>query len=375
MEIDHVLTEIVNKGKGKSFYSFSNADGKRWLMAARNMRTAMSLYQPSGVKGRLMKSLFPYLYRLDAVCKVVHAERRNYVLHEKLEKLLCRVFDTDEIEFSIFCGTPCIHQKITMQVSKGDRILGYCKFSDNEEIISIFGREKDTLDYLWKQGVETVPRCLYCGKMGNGIGLFVQATTKSIHSDTDHLWGEREEDFLKKLHDRTKCRLPFEQTDFYQDICFLQDNLGVFTDFETVSIHQGVEQVMNRLQGQEVEFSFLHADFTPWNMYVERGKLFVFDLEYAKRSYPPYLDYFHFLTQTAIFERHLSVDEIWRLYQQGKQDISTLFKDVDFAYLCYLLGVISHYLKRENGRFDGDMLENMKLRMELITCICNAGKS
>lgn len=35
-----------------------------------------------------------------------------------------------------------------------------------------------------------------------------------------------------------------------------------------------------------VEYGVYHADFTPWNMSVEEGQLFVFDWEYASLTYP-----------------------------------------------------------------------------------------
>lgn len=368
LSLSQLFTESHN---GHTFYSFSNANGKQWLMPAHNMRTAMNLYQPSGVKGKLMKALFPYLHRTSVVNRVVHAERKNYILHKVLEDLLCKLFETNKMEFSIFCGTPCVHQKITMQISKGKRIFGYCKFSDNEEIINIFQKEKETLNYLWQQGVKTVPKCLYCGNTENNIGLFVQTTTKSIHSITDHEWNTREEDFLKELYDKTKQKLPFKQTDFYQDIRFLDEHTIWFTDIYRTEIQKGISKVMSYFSNNEVKYSFYHGDFTPWNMYIEKGKLFVFDLEYAKYSYPPYLDYFHFFTQTSIFEKHLNADEIWNLYQKEKNKITHLFQDTDFAYLSYLLSIITHYTRRENSSFTGDVLQCIKLWGNLIRHINN----
>lgn len=373
-QTDKILSFILKENEGNTFYSFSNADGKQWLMPVRNMQTAMNLYQPSGIKGRLMKSLFPCLYRISAVSNAVHAERKNHTLSPALRELLCKLFVTNEIEISIFCGTPCIHQKITIQISKEKEILGYCKFSDNEEVISIFQKEKETLDYLWLKGIKTVPRCLYCETIGNNIGLFVQTTEKSIYSTTDHKWNTREEDFLKELYDKTKLKLPFEQTDFYQDICFLNEHIAWLADFDTTEIQKGISRVMNRFSNNEVNYSFYHGDFTPWNMYVEQGKLFVFDLEYAKRTYPPYLDYFHFFTQTAIFEKHLDAYGIWNLYQQEKKMVSTLFLNTDLAYLCYLLSIVAHYISREKAVFRGDVQRNMRIWLNLISYVCKAEK-
>ena len=328
----------------------------------------MNLYQPSEIRGKGMKALFPYLHWADIVNKAVGAEKEQYELMPELNGLLCQLFSSNNVEFSIFCGTPCVHQKITMQISKGTHILGYAKFSDNNEIKHIFQREKETLDYLGRKEVKSVPQCLYNGEWRNGITIFVQTTTKTRHSSTDHRWGARETAFIKELHEKTKLHIPFEKTDYYQDLCLLCEEVNNLQGFETGPIINGVSNVLNSYTNKEVNFSFYHADFTPWNIYVEKGSLYAFDFEYAKRSYPPFLDYFHFFTQTAIFERHLEADGIWKLFQQHKNDIKELLdgNQMDFAYLCYLLVIVAHYIKRENGVYSSSMIKYFKLWINLI---------
>lgn len=368
MNIEYLLSSILKQGGGNTFYTFSNADGKRWIMPAKHMQTAMNLYQPSEIRGKGMKALFPYLHWADIVNKAVGAEKEQYELMPELNGLLCQLFSSNNVEFSIFCGTPCVHQKITMQISKGTHILGYAKFSDNNEIKHIFQREKETLDYLGRKEVKSVPQCLYNGEWRNGITIFVQTTTKTRHSSTDHRWGARETAFIKELHEKTKLHIPFEKTDYYQDLCLLCEEVNNLQGFETGPIINGVSNVLNSYTNKEVNFSFYHADFTPWNIYVEKGSLYAFDFEYAKRSYPPFWDYFHFFTQTAIFERHLEADGIWKLFQQHKNDIKELLdgNQMDFAYLCYLLVIVAHYIKRENGVYSSSMIKYFKLWINLI---------
>lgn len=38
-----------------------NADGKRWVMPVGNLRTALCLYQPGAMKGKLLKALLPVI--------------------------------------------------------------------------------------------------------------------------------------------------------------------------------------------------------------------------------------------------------------------------------------------------------------------------
>lgn len=374
MDISHLLFSLLKDGEGRTFYTFSNADGKQWMMPAKNMRTAMNLYQPSGIKGKAMKALFPALHGIGLVQRTVHATKSNLALSSDLTEALCRWFDVNDLEFALFCGTPCVHQKLTMQISQGEHILGYAKFTDSEEIGGIFEREKGILDYLWQRGIKTVPQCLYGGEWKKDIRLFVQTTTKTRKSTTDHCWNERESAFIKELHEKTVQHLSFEETEYYQDICFLCEEVNNLQEIDTKPIKDGVNQVLNAYAGLKVDFSFYHADFTPWNIYVEQGRLYAFDFEYAKRTYPPYLDYFHFFTQTAIFEKHLDAEGIWNLFQEEKKQTQRFFNRPDFAYLCYLLGIIAHYVKRENGVFTGDVERNMKIWMELINRTLNDNK-
>ena len=147
MLIDEILTD-----RGDSFYHISNTGGKVWLMPEKNMRVAMNLYRPSGIKGKLLKAFFPLVHPVGFVQEVVNVEKKKCALRSELYDLLCKLFRNSDLEFSVFCGTPCVHQKITIQLSVGKKILGYCKVSDSEEIASLFIEESKVLEQLKNQG-------------------------------------------------------------------------------------------------------------------------------------------------------------------------------------------------------------------------------
>ena len=112
------LDKILDLTGGEKFYRFGNSDGKYWIMPARDMRTAMNLYQPSGIKGKMVKALLPMLHGISPVRKAIHATTLHCSLGKELHALLCNMFGT-EVEFSVFEGTPSVHRKITMQLSSG----------------------------------------------------------------------------------------------------------------------------------------------------------------------------------------------------------------------------------------------------------------
>jgi hypothetical protein len=86
------LDNILDFTGGKRFYRFGNADGKYWIVPARGMRTALNLYQPSGIKGKMVKALLPCLHWIAPVRKAIKAQRLQCRLNSELHSLLCRVF-------------------------------------------------------------------------------------------------------------------------------------------------------------------------------------------------------------------------------------------------------------------------------------------
>ena len=302
-----------------------------------------------------------------ATYQAENAERLRLALGEELRVLLEKIFGQQGLEFAIFGGTPCVHQKITMQISRGARILGYVKVTESKEIYGIFEHEKKILDTLHGQGMGQVPACLYCGTMKIGLHLFVQSTAKTQQSEVVHAWSEKHEQFLNDLAMHTRQKVQFEDSDFYSDLNALEERLSLLGNPEVLC--KDIQEVKDRYAGREVEFSAFQADFTPWNMFVEKERLFVFDWEYARMTYPSRLDYFHFLIQTAVFEEHLTAEKIAERYASLRSTLVPIWENPDFALQCYLLSIMSIYVQREPDVRDNGVIERMQLWLELLNIL------
>lgn len=346
MNINEVFGIFLKNKRGRPFVDFSNADGKRWLMPVRNMSTGMKLYQPSGAKGKLVKWGLPWLYWTPGILHFLHAKQYSLSFRAEFLDLIRQIFDLEDFEFAVFCGTPGVHQKITIQISCGSKIFGYLKITDNKNLLEVFMHEREILSTLHNRGVDNVPKCLYCGTLSNGLHVFAQTTVKTRHSKVLHYWSSLHVQFLEALKERTSQQIQFEESDFYRDLMGLRSNGLVIK--ETI-LNDAIESVLAHYAGEKVQFCAFHADFTPWNMFVESGQLFVFDWEYARLTYPPRLDFFHFWLQTSIFEKHLSVEQVVADYRYIRQQYANDFSDIYFSLKCYLLVVIALYVEREKG--------------------------
>ena len=346
----NILNNILDFTGGERFYRFGNADGKYWVVPARGMRTALNLYQPSGIKGKLVKALLPCLHWLAPVRKAIKAQSVNCRLNSELHGLLCKVFGVQDIEFAVFEGTPSVHKKITMQLSQGNRILGYCKLSESCDIKALFEKEASVLEWLAGKGVTSIPKALHCGTLKNGTHVFVQSTEKTASSKVIHAWGTLQEEFLTQLQEKTKAVLPFEESDYFNAITQLEQHLDWLPqNIDRDTIVKAIADVKKKFCGKEVEFCACHGDFTPWNMFANNGELFVFDFEYAAMTYPAGIDCYHFFTQTAVFEKHWGADEI--IAYIGCDTGRWVDRQL---YVMYLLDIISRFTMRERCKVTGD---------------------
>lgn len=364
--VDNIILSLLKKGQGGTYYSFSNADGKQWIMPRRNMKTAMNLYQPSGRNGVMFKRCFPLFNSVIPIFYKLGIKIHQYDLCDELKQLLEVLFKAKNIEFALFCGTPSVHQKITMQISIGKRILGYCKFTTKSEIKNIFDHERTILDLLQEKNIRNVPQVLYSGIFKENIDIFVQTTIKTNDSKITHRLDTPHWKFLSTLYEKTAYKTTYIETDLFRILKNYQLIIGYLPKNDRFSIQNAIKKINDIYNEQKVVFCFYHGDFTPWNMFQNNDELFVFDWEYAQTSMPPYMDAFHFFTQTALFEQNLSSDTIFSQYVKLRD---TKFKDVintDIVYLSYLLCIIYQYWNREQGILRGSVKRCYNIWVDII---------
>ena len=63
--------------------------------------------------------------------------------------------------------------------------------------------------------------------------------------------------FLEELHEKTKQHIPFEETEYYRDLCLLCEEMNNLPGFETRPIVEGVSKVLNFYVHREVVFFFI----------------------------------------------------------------------------------------------------------------------
>lgn len=324
------------------YWRIANRDGKVWLMPRRNTQVALNLYQPSGGKGKVLKALLPFCSLLPACCSPFPLQ--DWVVDDAMQDVLKRLFPGKNLEWALFEGTPSVHQKQVLQVFCGREILAYCKVSDKDAIKSLFVQEAELLQDLHAKGICSIPRCLYVGVIGNdGRQMLVLSTEKTMQSRTPHVWDEKHQVFVDELQTKTSQMASYETCDLAKAIQLLRERSAALPScVDKSELERACQYAENRCQGKILKCSVVHGDFTPWNMLEEKGRLFVFDWEYAFRCCPVGMDRYHFFTQTAFFERHWSAEELMSFCQTP----DGAWIDTE-QLIYYLLLILSRFVGRE----------------------------
>ena len=362
------------------YLKIENSDGKVWLLPNERLRTGLCLYQPSSIKGIMLKRTLPVFSKFiwlgrPFFARVGISRTSDFISREIYGYLNTMFYEHKEVLFAVFLGTPSVHQKVTIQIYCGNNILGYCKITKNKDIFSIFQHENKVLDYLKNKGINNIPSCMACEQICDGLYSFVQTTKKTIKSIVTHRLSCKELEFVEILKNRTSTQRSYDTTDYCKSISYLKTHLTKMekNGYEIEMLEKSICVIERYCIGAIHEYSFCHRDFTPWNMFYDDGELFVFDFEYARYQYPPYLDLIHYFLQTSIFEKKLGVREIYSNYATACQNgiLKGCFENYKLSLLMYLLDIISLYLERENDYFCGDVKHNMDIWVSLCETIQN----
>lgn len=340
------------------YFSIANSDAKRWIFPVRNLRTALCLYQPGGIKGKLVKALLPLVWRSSLAGRLLHLERcgRPY---PQWDEDIREAFALDgSFECAVFEGTPSVHKKATLQIFKGKKILGYVKVSDNPDVCRLFLRERRILDTLHASGIDDVPRILAVKSLPDGTGMLAQTTTKTGRSGTPHEWGPLMEQFIARLEDATGVEALFEQTELFADMQAAVDDGRVVKDLLPERYKACFASACRRFEGRTLACCLTHNDFTPWNMYIQDGRLEVFDWEYASFCNPRGMDRCHFLVQSAFFEKKWTPDRVW-------DEIIAVDAEKD-CFRLYLLSIMVRYLRRDPDSADSEEMARWGQLLEML---------
>ena len=370
MEIKRLINRIFRFSGRVQFWIIYNTVGQNWILPQKRTKRFLALYQPSSTKGKIVANLLPYLRYTPFLASKINAKSILVELNSSFKKAICQSFGITDFEYGVFCGSPGRHQKITIMINQGKKCLGYCKVTDNPEVFAIFQKESADLLYLKSKGIGCIPEILFVNEIKDlpGVFLLVQTTKREGVIRKAAINDSCVFDFVARMHNLTKSKMSYAKSDFAHSVHVLRRYIDLFKTEEQHAIFHAISEVEKELTIPSY-YSAYHGDFTPWNCYIVDKELFVFDFEYFQRYTIPYLDYFHFFTQSCIYNKYMETDSIFEEYLNNRDLILAKIGDADFYYTCYLLNVMAFYLERDKGFLNERIESCFKIWVKLIKLI------
>lgn len=318
-------------------YSIGDSRGRKWAFPRESLTQGLAVYQPSGIRGHVLRMglaasprfILPMILDECTLDDLIGSEVATYLRWR---------FGEPKCFFSVFMGTPSPHQKATVQVYTHDRIVAYCKVAASPAIGGLFKEESDLLDYMHECGLACIPRSLGVEQVADSY-VFVQDTLKKFGARVPHRLGKAHFEFADLLAIRTEVAMSYEETDFFRILTRGEAESSALPAELREVYECALRSTAEGFSGR-ASFCVAHRDFAPWNTCLGPEGLFVFDFEYAARSYPARIDLHNFVISVGM---HKYQWEGPRLYHEHRRVFGDRHRDLLIACL---VDNIAQYLLR-----------------------------
>lgn len=346
---DFIEKIFLKDNHGRDFIVFCHSD-KTWFLPCDNIEPALEMYQPSTIKGKIIKSCIKLFHNNEMLLEKIFCQKQKLLINYDVLQYLKKIAKKDDIFFAAYMGdtTSAQNRKMTIQIYDNQKILCYAKVTEEPEVIENFEREITSLKYLEERGIANIPIVLG-EKQINGLQIFVQSTEKPLKQQVRLVFEKRQIEFIDRIVKNTKQDIEYESSQFYESVQYLKSIKEQFEVQAQTTISRAIEMVEAYARKGKIEFAFSHGDYTPWNVYYVGQELYAFDFEYCYKSMPAYVDVFHYLTQLSLMGLHNDVERTVGLYKENKKILKEYVSNPELIYICYLLHIVAFYHGRTNG--------------------------
>lgn len=346
------IIDFQNKLKedAQKFHYINNpSGGMRWIFpSSASYPSYLSLYNGSGLKAKIYRLIsqiaFFFGLKRGLSSGTFSVRSKDALLSSILEGLTYQ-------NYSIFTGTVGPNRKMILEISTKKRTSHFIKIPLTEKSKGLVQQEFEQVQKLQNLEIKTFshPTAIY---QSGGLQLTNVAqndSKNSIEFEAQHI------EALAEIYQKTTSAKHIIGLNFWTEIL---DNLAFIESHQAENkldypqLFELVKELSEQVEPAAlIQTSFAHGDFTPWNMYVSKEGLQIYDWELAQEAFPILYDFFHY-----IFQSHILIKG--QGYQEIKQAILAFAKQGHFQKILgnyhfninqylklYLLHISSYYLK------------------------------
>lgn len=341
------------------FSYVANQDGTlRWLFL-KSLKSPMFLnfYSNSSLRANIISHIIKLLFFLRVSRFIKSGDLNLRIQDESILHKILKKYNYDG--YSIFTGTVGENRKAIIELHNNKEIFVFVKIALTTSSKKLVENEINTLNFLSSLELKKIITPELLGSSEDSIAelsnikpkKFIQNTAlNAIHIDALN------EFYTKTYQNCDLTSLAVLQSAKEKNETLLgKSKIDNELKIERIqSLCQKVQLLIETLEKDNkfVSVSLSHGDFTPWNMYVTKQKLHLFDWELSENQMPMMFDLIHFVFQSNIMIKQKSYNEIIvslkvLLKKGNTQTIIKKFNiDFNLNYTFYLVYTISYYLNK-----------------------------
>ena len=332
------------------FNYINNPDGTiRWIYPKRAKRpTFLEFYSASSWKANAFVMITKAAFRLG-LRRFIQAGTFS-ISHKhplRIESIGSGIsFDN----YSLFTGTVGPNRKVLMELNLKGKTTHFVKIPLKKNNSSGLVENEMNVITRWRKhkllNLE-VPVTQYHPHEGS----LAISSIKPDNSKRETTFTNRHAMALEEMY-KESTEIKLSESSYWDAI---QHQLQQLKHDDRIPEHSEIAEQLRKLAStfdpdMSLKTSLAHMDFTPWNMYVNSKKLFVYDWELSRPGVPLLFDLFHFIYSSEILIGRKSFKEIRSMINDQLQQaqIQSTIKandlDIDRYHDLYLLFNCSYYL-------------------------------
>lgn len=246
------------------------------------------------------------------------------------------LFEEKGLCCAYFTGTDGPSRKTSAQIMSPDgEIVGYVKLTRDPELRPFLETEASYLQVISSLSLTSVlvPKVIDLNRDA-GVAWLVTDSLRNAETRVGDKFGDQHRRFLSELSARTRDAKGGQAlSDLSMSLEKLRPSLTPEWDQRFIA---GIERLSPH--APRMPTAMAHGDFTPWNAFLLGDRLYVFDWEYARSSYPVGYDCAHYiLSANRLMRPRALLDglliELSRLFYDG---------DTSAAFRALLMSLLLH---------------------------------
>lgn len=343
----------------KTVYQYFNNpnDTMRWIYPKTLAYPSfLTLYNASGMKAKLIRLAFANAFRFGLKSKL--SSGRFQLVSNEENAVETLVKEAKGESYSIFTGTVGENRKAIIEINQNRKTTNFIKVPLSEKSVKLVAQEKNQLEKFNQLNFQKSVIPIVTSSKNPKVAIISNVQPNEPFSTLNDLTVVHL-NVLEEWYDKTNTLKSIGELPEYQQIQnnlqALENNLQPVNDLkiETVTaLYEGLKTFLSTIdESQKITVGLAHYDFTPWNMYVTKSSLHIYDWELSRTDLPLLYDAFHFIFQSSILVKRSTFEVIQEEINSLKHSdlVKKLSQDSNFDfdtnYRFYILSVASYYLK------------------------------